>query len=148
MARLVWSSSHVPPPGQRCSHCGRDTWQDLCGTNRHKGRYTDQEHLALTGERILYRYGPLIGPRLRLPQAKDVPEAVVMQLLGSVRGVWWTAWRGLPDGPAGPTRYSLPDAAPELAAFPWKVLNAKLASMRRRQLIDGCPCGCRGDWRL
>lgn len=141
MARLVWCRNERPPPGQH--------WGGISGRRRHKGRCTDQEHLARTGKRILYRYGPLIGPRLRLPQAKDVPEAVIMGLLGSVLGVWWTAWKipGQDHGPYGHS-HSLPVAAPELAAFPWKVLNAKLASMRRREMIDGCPCGCRGDWRL
>lgn len=30
--------------------------------------------------------------------------------------------------------------------IPWKVVNAKCASMIRRGLLDGCTCGCRGDF--
>jgi hypothetical protein len=33
-----------------------------------------------------------------------------------------------------------------LADFPAKVVRAKLQSMVRRKLIDGCTCGCRGDF--
>lgn len=33
------------------------------------------------------------------------------------------------------------------SAFPPKVVMAKLRSMIRRGLMDGCACGCRGDFR-
>lgn len=29
-----------------------------------------------------------------------------------------------------------------------KVANAKLRKMKRRGLVDGCACGCRGDWTI
>lgn len=35
-----------------------------------------------------------------------------------------------------------------LAEFPPKVVMAKLKQLKRRGLIDGCDCGCRGDWHL
>lgn len=85
---------------------------------------------------------PRIGPRVRLPQAKDVPEQVILDVLRSAPGAWWTSW------PGHGWKYSLPNAAPELGAVPWKVLNAKLDGMQRRGLIDGCSCGCRGDWHI
>lgn len=84
---------------------------------------------------------PGIGPRVRLLQAKDVPEHVILNVLESAPHHWWSSWRGFGE-------YSLPDAAPELAAVPWKVLNAKLDNMQRRGVIDGCSCGCRGDWHI
>ena len=31
---------------------------------------------------------------------------------------------------------------------PAKILRAKLHALIRRRLIDGCVCGCRGDYRL
>lgn len=31
---------------------------------------------------------------------------------------------------------------------PAKATLAKLKSMKRRGVIDGCTCGCRGDFRL
>lgn len=36
----------------------------------------------------------------------------------------------------------------EREGWPWKVANAKLRKMERRGLVDGCPCGCRGDWTI
>ena len=32
--------------------------------------------------------------------------------------------------------------------WPWKVALAKLRRMKWRGLIDGCECGCRGDWTI
>jgi hypothetical protein len=32
--------------------------------------------------------------------------------------------------------------------WPEKVVLAKLRSMTRRGLVDGCPCGCRGDFGI
>ena len=32
--------------------------------------------------------------------------------------------------------------------LPWKLQLAKMASMIRRGLVDGCACGCRGDFML
>ncbi len=31
---------------------------------------------------------------------------------------------------------------------PWKVVEAKLSKLVRRGLLDGCTCGCRGDFTL
>ena len=85
---------------------------------------------------------PLIGPRMRLPQAKDVPEDVILAVLSLRPGVWHThhdcGWE-----------HSLPGLSPVLAAFPPKVLHAKLASMKRRGLINGYPgYDSRGDWHV
>ncbi len=33
--------------------------------------------------------------------------------------------------------------------WPEKIVRAKLNTMmRRRGLVDGCNCGCRGDWTI
>lgn len=39
------------------------------------------------------------------------------------------------------------DVTKELG-FPEKVVLAKMAALIRRGLLDGCPCGCRGDFEL
>lgn len=72
-------------------------------------------------------------------QAKDVPESVLLAVFRANPLTFFTHY----ESAVSP---SLLDAAPELRAFPRKVLAAKLASLVRRGLIDGCACGCRGDW--
>jgi hypothetical protein len=32
--------------------------------------------------------------------------------------------------------------------MPWKVVVAKASSLIRQGILDGCDCGCRGDWRI
>lgn len=32
--------------------------------------------------------------------------------------------------------------------LPWKVVAAKLSRLVRKGLLDGCTCGCRGDFTL
>lgn len=76
------------------------------------------------------------------PQAKDVPEQAILDALRAAPGKWHTHWPGSGGLP------SLQDVVPALAAFPEKVLRAKLASMARRRLVHGCACGCRGDWHV
>lgn len=36
----------------------------------------------------------------------------------------------------------------EMSDVPWKVLLAKARSLKKRGLLDGCMCGCRGDYEL
>jgi hypothetical protein len=38
--------------------------------------------------------------------------------------------------------------AEAFGTFPAKVVRAKLAALIRQKLIDGCTCGCRGDFEL
>lgn len=40
------------------------------------------------------------------------------------------------------------DVAEEFPNTPEKVVLAKLRRLGKRKIIDGCPCGCRGDWTL
>lgn len=40
--------------------------------------------------------------------------------------------------------WDLQEAFPE---FPQKVILAKLRRLEHRKLIEGCTCGCRGDFR-
>lgn len=72
-------------------------------------------------------------------KAADIPDALI---LDAITHAWATHWDL--DSPN-----SLPRLVPELRTFPEKVLIAKLKSMVRRGVIDGCECGkCRGDWTL
>lgn len=113
-------------------------------------------HHAEMASRQRHRIGPLV----RLWQAKDVPESSILAALRMHPDVPFTTWPITSYSPRDLTQWrggvrdqritlaSFPHLAPELAEFPEPVLRAKLASMRRRGLVSGCPCGCRGDWRL
>jgi hypothetical protein len=40
----------------------------------------------------------------------------------------------------------LQDLCVAMPAIPEKVIRSKLSSMKRRKLIHGCACGCRGEF--
>lgn len=52
---------------------------------------------------------------------------------------------GPPSGGIGATRWGI---GQELWEYPEKVLLAKLRALVKRGLLDGCPCGCRGDFTI
>ncbi len=73
-------------------------------------------------------------------KASDVnEEEIITAILNSPinpltnKPSWATHWQGFPN--------SIPDQG-----FLQKVLLAKLRAMKKRGLIEGCGCGCRGDW--
>jgi len=72
-------------------------------------------------------------------QCKHIAEEPILRLLRSFDGKWAT-WR---DTDLMPT---VVPAFP--AGTPAKVVMAKMASLIRRGLVDGCTCGCRGDYVL
>jgi hypothetical protein len=76
-------------------------------------------------------------------QAKDIPDE------GFLDYVWRHNVGELPDyfGRMEPHWGQLYDTA-EFMDVPWKVVKAKAASLMRRRLMDGCPCGCRGDYNI
>jgi hypothetical protein len=71
-------------------------------------------------------------------QAKDVDEWAILQFLGRQK-TSVTHWK------LANTTPSLQDAVP---GVPEKVLLAKMRSLVRRELVEGCGCGCRGDWKI
>ena len=60
-------------------------------------------------------------------------------------------WAGYPEivkrlpGGVGP---ACTQTIAEREGWPVKVAMAKLRGMERRGLVDGCACGCRGDWTI
>lgn len=55
----------------------------------------------------------------------------------------WSTYRT--DGHGMPT---LADAGPEVAALNEKQRLAVMNRLIRRKLVDGCTCGCRGDFEI
>lgn len=72
-------------------------------------------------------------------QAKHVPDLPVLKFLKSMGDQWAT------NGPLEFAHSVLHAMPPEI---PRKVAVAKMASLIKRGLVNGCPCGCRGDYHL
>lgn len=77
----------------------------------------------------------------RRPQAKDIPDALFLAAVNeldranryrAVEPRWVMCW----------------EVHAALPQYPPKVLLAKAAILMRRGLLDGCDCGCRGDYVL
>lgn len=91
-------------------------------------------------------------------QAKDVPDRPVLEFIHRVRtegvvppatAVWgderWhhVTWFEYDDQvPPNSVRLAMPAGTPD------KVVLAKMRRLIDRGLVDGCPCGCRGDFEL
>ena len=69
-------------------------------------------------------------------QCKDIPDRPILQFLASLNGEW-ANWCSGSDRDVG---LALP------ADTPGKLKLAKMRQMIRRGVVDGCPCGCRGDF--
>lgn len=70
-------------------------------------------------------------------QCKDIPEEPILYFLDSLNGAW-ANWYF--DDDRDVRRHAMP------AGLPDKLVVAKMAQMIRKGLVDGCPCGCRGDY--
>lgn len=71
-------------------------------------------------------------------QCKDIPDRPVLEFLDDLDGEW-AGWctSGMPDvATAMP-----PSVSP-------KLVLAKMRQLIKRGLVDGCGCGCRGDFVL
>ena len=73
-----------------------------------------------------------------MTQCKDIPDKPILEFLREQDG--WSTWG---EGHSMPTvRDAMPDGAPP------KLQLAKMRMLMRRGLVDGCDCGCRGDFDL
>lgn len=73
----------------------------------------------------------------RPPKASDISDGCILAAVSATQGL-----HGVPE------RSSLFDIYRALDQYPRKVVLAKLKSAVRRKLIEGCCCGCRGDFEL
>lgn len=71
-------------------------------------------------------------------QCKDVPTLPILQLMASEPDHWWY-WFATGD-------WSIQRAMPP--NVPDKLVRAKMNQLIHKDLIDGCNCGCRGDYTL
>lgn len=73
-------------------------------------------------------------------QCKDIPDQPILDFLERLDGRWATWFHPHPDM-AMPTVLSV---MPEGTTT--KLAHAKMRKLIRRGLVDGCICGCRGDF--
>jgi len=71
-------------------------------------------------------------------QCKDIPTEPILDFIGRA-GRFCTLFEGT-EMPC--VRDAMPPGTPE------KVAYAKMRSLIRKGLVDGCVCGCRGDFEL
>jgi hypothetical protein len=69
-------------------------------------------------------------------QAKNITDQAIFKAIEAKRYEWAKAF----------PMAAWWDIADCLSQFPPKVVRAKLASMVKRKVLKGCPCGCRGDF--
>ena len=71
-------------------------------------------------------------------KCKDIPDKPILQFL-FCKNCWCTYGKG----------YSMPtvqDVMP--SGTPVKLQLAKMKQLVKRGLVDGCTCGCRGDFEI
>ncbi len=71
-------------------------------------------------------------------KCKDIPDRPILELLAKNKDVahnWYDC---------GSSQLSVLPAMPK--NIPPRLALAKMRMMIRREVVDGCPCGCRGDF--
>lgn len=70
-------------------------------------------------------------------QCKNIPDRPILEFLANRNGEW-AHWfeRSYPAS----VRNAMPDDVPD------GVVLAKMRRLIKRGLVDGCDCGCRGDF--
>lgn len=78
-------------------------------------------------------------------QCKDIPDLPILEFLVSLKdpkwcdGYRWATWF---NGYDNSVQNGMPENVPE------KLALAKMKQLIKRGLVDGCGCGCRGDFIL
>lgn len=72
-------------------------------------------------------------------QCKDIPDIPILEFLESLNGAW-ANWFG------DESEHSVTRAMPK--GIHGRLVLAKMRQLMRRGLVDGCDCGCRGDFVL
>jgi hypothetical protein len=72
------------------------------------------------------------------PQCKDIPTLPILQFLKNLNGKWGTCFPNWTNS----VQEAMPKGAPE------KLVQAKMRNLILKGYVDGCYCGCRGDYEL
>ena len=71
-------------------------------------------------------------------QCKDIPDRPIIEMLAKNPGQWHNWYFR--------DQFDVTAAMP--ANTPEKLVIAKMRMLMRRELVDGCDCGCRGDFEI
>ncbi|KKB99462.1 hypothetical protein [Mycolicibacter arupensis] len=85
--------------------------------------------------------------------ARDIPDVVFLAAVSCCQdpmpgGDWYWALRDDVTRVLGGLDRNAPVRSDEVPGVPWKVVLAKFRRVKKRGLVDGCDCGCRGDFEL
>ena len=80
-------------------------------------------------------------------KASDIPDASVLKALETAQLIQQHNSDYWAQTPIGDVPANLWDIQQALGDFPSKVVLAKLKSMVKRHVLEGCTCGCRGDFK-
>lgn len=72
-------------------------------------------------------------------QCKDIPDKPILEFLLKHKGEWCT-WYSVDETDVS---QAMPKDLPNK-----KLVLAKMRQLMRRGLVDGCNCGCRGDFEI
>jgi hypothetical protein len=78
-------------------------------------------------------------------QCKDIPTEPILRFVAEHGGIGCN-WFETPWSDGTPNKRSVRHAMP--ADTPEKLYLAKMQQLIGKGLVDGCPCGCRGDYEL
>jgi len=74
-------------------------------------------------------------------QCKDIPDQPILEFLLAHKGTWCN-WFGLDAAFDRSVRVAMPIDTPD------RLVLAKMRMLMRRGLVQGCDCGCRGDFEI
>lgn len=82
--------------------------------------------------------------------ARDIPDDLFLDAIRAARGLWTRRWAMLSDIQAvlAGVPLSKQGYPEEFPGVPRKVVLAKAKRLINRNVIDGCDCGCRGDFEI
>lgn len=73
-------------------------------------------------------------------KCKDISDRDVLEFVWDVNQA--DRWGNNSFGNDADVRRAMPGGLD----IPWKLAWAKMNQLIKRKLVDGCPCGCRGDY--
>jgi len=74
-------------------------------------------------------------------QCKDIPDVPILKFLEGLNDTWAT-WFDYEPRPKNTVMHAMPCGVSQ------KLALAKMRMLIRKGVVDGCGCGCRGDFIL